>query len=178
MSPEDYRTMKALCYALPQLVAAIEQARMTMRKLRHLLFGAKTEQTDRVCPPAAPPPPPLIPPPPKPKRKGHGRIKAADYTGARWEQVPHPNLKPGCRCPACAQGTVTVMTRLKTWLQEKIAGKHVEPNSGLGQAIGDLLAIATHPAEVTACPSAWLPWNYPQAEIPAALHRDPPGHPG
>ena len=42
----------------------------------------------------------------------------------------------------------------------------------------DLLAIATHPEEVTVCTSAWLPWHYPQSEIPAALHRDPPGHPG
>ena len=41
-----------------------------------------------------------------------------------------------------------------------------------------LLAIATHPEEVTVCTSAWLPWHYPQSEIPAALHRDPPGHPG
>ena len=43
--------MEAMCYALPQIVASIEQARMTTRKLRHPLFGAKTEQTDRVCPP-------------------------------------------------------------------------------------------------------------------------------
>ena len=41
-----------------------------------------------------------------------------------------------------------------------------------------LLAIATHPEEVKACPSAWLPWKYPPKEIPVALHRDPHGHPG
>jgi len=40
-----------------------------------------------------------------------------------------------------------------------------------------LLAIATHPAEVQAHPSAWLPWNYLQPD-PAALHHDPPAHPG
>ena len=64
-----------------------------MRKLRHLLFGPKTEQTDRVCPPAVRRP--GGPQRPKPKRKGHGRTKANDYTGARWVQVPHPALKAG-----------------------------------------------------------------------------------
>ena len=104
LSPEDYRLIEAMSYALPQIVESIEQERMTMRKLRHLLFGAKTEQTDRVCPPASAPS--LIPPVPKPKREGHGRIKAADYTGARWVEVPHPALQPGGLCPLCAQGAV------------------------------------------------------------------------
>jgi len=40
-----------------------------------------------------------------------------------------------------------------------------------------LLAITTHPKEVKACPSAWLPWNYPQAATSAALVHDPPGSP-
>jgi len=104
VSPEDYRVIEAMSYALPQIVESIEQERMTMRKLRHLLFGAKTEQTDRVCPPASPPP--LISPLPKPRRQGHGHIKAADYTGAHWVHVAHPNLQPGQACPLCAKGTV------------------------------------------------------------------------
>lgn len=104
VSPEDYRLIEAMSYALPQIVESIEQERMTMRKLRHLLFGAKTEQTDRVCPPTSPPA--LLPPVPKSKRQGHGRIKATDYTGARWVEVPHPALKPGCLCPLCAKGAV------------------------------------------------------------------------
>ena len=76
VSAEDYRLIEAMSCALPQIVASIEQERMTMRKLRHLLFGAKTEQTDRVCPPAAPPA--LIPPVPKPQHQGHGRIKSTE----------------------------------------------------------------------------------------------------
>jgi transposase len=104
VSPEDYGLIEAMSYALPQIVASIEQERMTMRKLRHLLFGAKTEQTDRVCPSASSPS--LIFPVPKSKRQGHGRLKATDYTGARWVEVPHPALKPGCLCPLCAKGAV------------------------------------------------------------------------
>ena len=104
VSAEDYGKIEALCAALPKLVQMIEQEHMTMRKLRHLLFGAKTEQTERVCPPASPAEPTR--PPPKPRCKGHGRLKAKDYTGARWVEVPHPTLHAGCRCPLCAQGAV------------------------------------------------------------------------
>lgn len=104
VSPEDYGKVAAMCEALPKLVAMIEQEHMTMRKLRHLLFGDKTERTDRVCPPAASPS--LIPPIPKPKRPGHGRIKARDYTGADWVHVAHPHLQAGQPCPLCPRGTL------------------------------------------------------------------------
>jgi transposase len=102
VSPEDYRRIEAMSHVLPQIVASIEQERMTMRKLRHLLFGAKTEQTERVCPSASAPGPQT----PKPKRQGHGRRKAKDYAGARWVEVPHPTLKSGDPCPLCGQGAV------------------------------------------------------------------------
>ena len=157
-------------------------------------------------------------------------------------------LNPESRLVHHQTHSQSVMERLKEWLEEKIRGKHVEPNSGLGQAIGYLLkhwepltlflrqagapldnnaceralkmailhrknslsyktvngarvgdlfmslintcrlnrvnpfayllAIATNAADVTARPSAWLPWNYPQSEIPAAPHHDPAAHPG
>jgi hypothetical protein len=156
-------------------------------------------------------------------------------------------LKPEPRLAHHQTHSQPVMARLKAWLREKIVGKHVEPNSGLGQAMGYmlkhwepltlflrqagapldnnrceqalkmailhrknslsyktlngaqtgdlfmslihtcrlnrinpfayLLAIATHAKEVKARPSAWLPWNYPQTEIPTELDHDPPGCP-
>jgi transposase len=42
----------------------------------------------------------------RPKRKGHGRTKATDYTGADWVQVAHSVLKAGMGCPRCSQGSV------------------------------------------------------------------------
>jgi hypothetical protein len=42
--------------------------------------------------------------PPRPKRKGHGRRSAAEYTGAEKNKVPHESLKPGDDCPECLQG--------------------------------------------------------------------------
>jgi transposase len=104
VGPEDYQLIEGMSYALPELMTLIEQDPMTLRKLRHLLFGPKTEKTSRVCPASAPPAPGLQGPRPKPK--GHGRTKAQDYTGARWVQIPHPQLKPGDPCPQCSKGAV------------------------------------------------------------------------
>ena len=101
-TPEDYRKIEGMSYALPEIIALIEQDPMTLRKLRHLLFGAKTEKTGQVCPPATPAAPAVA----KPKRKGHGRTKAKEYTGARWARVPHPHIKAGQVCPLCSQGGV------------------------------------------------------------------------
>lgn len=49
-SPEDYRRIEALC----QLALTIGKDNLS--KLRHLLFGRKTETTDRVCAVAEPAP--------------------------------------------------------------------------------------------------------------------------
>ena len=99
VSPEDYRHIEGLC----QLALTIGQDNLS--KLRHLLFGRKTETTERVC--AVPPPEPA----PKPPPKGHGRCAARQYTGARWHQVSHPSLRPGQRCPQCQKGALRLQRR-------------------------------------------------------------------
>jgi transposase len=45
-------------------------------------------------------------PPAKGKRKGHGRVPAADYLAAEHVAVPHPSLRPGDPCPRCERGNV------------------------------------------------------------------------
>ena len=104
VSPPDYRIIEGISHALPEILTLIEQGPMTMRKLRHLLFGPKTEKTHRVCPASGSPSPGSDSP--RPKRQGHGRTKATDYTGARWVQVSHPQVKPGDRCPHCPKGAL------------------------------------------------------------------------
>lgn len=107
VNAEDYRLIEGMSHALPELLARIEQdPALTLRKLRHLLFGPKTEKTEKVCPPAAPPA--AARPGPKPKRQGHGRTRAKDYTGARWVRVPHPERQAGDPCPQCPQGRLRV----------------------------------------------------------------------
>lgn len=46
------------------------------------------------------------------RRKGHGRIPAAAYTGCRRMIITHPPFGPGDACPDCQDGT---LYRLKQW---------------------------------------------------------------
>ncbi len=105
VGPDDYRQIEGMMTALAAALSVLEQDPAALRKLQHLLFGPKSERTDRVCPPTVPSPASASPPP-KPRRKGHGRVKAKDYTGARWVRVGHPGFKPGQRCPDCGQGAL------------------------------------------------------------------------
>jgi transposase len=50
-------------------------------------------------------------PPAKPKRKGHGRVAAADYLAAEHIPVPHESLQPGDPCPRCERGNVYELKR-------------------------------------------------------------------
>lgn len=104
-SPEDYQQIESLC----QL--AITIGKDNLSKLQHLLFGRKTETTEKVCPggEAAPKPPPS--PPPKALPKGHGRCGADQYTGARWIDVSHPTLRKGQCCPHCGKGSLRTQRR-------------------------------------------------------------------
>src|SRR5262249_5753227 len=99
----------------------------SLRRLRQLLFGGRTETADAVLGPRTDRPQVTTPndaapgtesaaggATPKasstaatePAQQGHGRNGADAYRGAERVNVPHPPLKPGDACPACGQGTV------------------------------------------------------------------------
>ena len=44
----------------------------------------------------------------KPKRKGHGRNGAKDYTGAEKEKIDHASLKAKDNCPECLKGKLYI----------------------------------------------------------------------
>ena len=44
----------------------------------------------------------------KPKRKGHGRKGAKDYTGAEKEKIDHASLKAKDNCPECLKGKLYI----------------------------------------------------------------------
>ena len=66
VGPEDFRRIETFC----ELAATLGKDNLS--KLRHLLFGRKTETTDRVCAAVTSAPEPA----PKPPPKGHGRCGA------------------------------------------------------------------------------------------------------
>ncbi len=125
---DDYATLHSLIESYVDLYFAVGDKATTIARLRKLLFGAKTEKTAAVIQQSPPAPSlgaaelessaaattaatdaasadtALEASPPKPA--GHGRLAAADYTGAEQIAVPHESLKPGDPCPDCGKGTV------------------------------------------------------------------------
>src|SRR5271169_2489640 len=51
------------------------------------------------------------PPPKKDKRKGHGRVAAADYRAAQHIPVSHDSLRPGDPCQRCQRGKLYDLKR-------------------------------------------------------------------
>ena len=97
---------------LQWLMGVIEAKDTTIGRLARMIFGAKTEKTGQLFP--QPPPtgyPSAAAAAPPPQRKGHGRTAAADYPGAKPVPVPHPQLRPGDRCPDCKQGKLYLLKR-------------------------------------------------------------------
>jgi transposase len=110
---ETYQLIEKLLRTLQWVMGLIEAKQTTIGRLQRLLFGAKTEKTSQVFPRPSPAAnlPAAVAAAPAPKRKGHGRTAAANYTGAQQVRVPHPHLHPGDRCPDCKQGKLYLLKR-------------------------------------------------------------------
>ena len=110
LSAEDAATLTATFTTFAFLQQELKAKGATIKRLRQILFGSKTETTAQVLGEAgsegaeehskekkagA-----------KAKQPGHGRNGAAAYTGATRVAVPHPTLKPGDICACCDKGRV------------------------------------------------------------------------
>src|SRR5262249_47129488 len=103
----------------------VDDKNTTIRKLRQLFFGKRTEKTEAVLGragdqpavsqvTAAPAeltsapenPEPSPPTDPAANGQGHGRHAAAAYRGAERIEVRYAALAAGDPCPSCGQGTV------------------------------------------------------------------------
>ncbi|MCU0522878.1 MAG: IS66 family transposase [Anaerolineae bacterium] len=125
LSAEEHEILKSAVDTLAEVTAELERKGVSIRRLRHLLFGASTERTATVLGEdaredgeasaeggaedgteensavaseghsAG-----------KTKRKGHGRNGADAYHGAERVKVRHDSLHHGDRCPQCQRGNV------------------------------------------------------------------------
>lgn len=132
---EDYAILKAVAESYAYLTDLVGDKQTSIRRLRKLLFGAKTEKTAVVLGQAKAPPSPVSPTEAVPDAstppnaatvaetaasdaaddeataQGHGRNGAAAYTGAESIEVPHESLRAGDPCPQCDEGIVYETTR-------------------------------------------------------------------
>jgi transposase len=116
LSQAEYDKLHAAMETLIYLTQELEKKRVSVERLKQLLFGATTEKTQKVMEK-------ILDEADKEsnsgddeaegkdtgarrKAKGHGRNGAAAYTGADKVCVPHESLKGGDACPNCQKGTV------------------------------------------------------------------------
>jgi len=127
LDAKDSALIRAVFQSYVYVADLVEDKNTSIRRLRQLFFGARTEKTDAVVgrktdklaatpqsgtaaetelaagKPAASKPDEADM---KPALQGHGRNGADAYGGAERIEVPHPSLSGGDACPACGQGTV------------------------------------------------------------------------
>lgn len=99
LSDADCEQLKSLIDLLRFLGTHYQTAKISMQRVLKMVFGSRTEKTDKVLKrktsdPAAE----------KPKRKGHGRLGANQYPGAERIHIAHELLRPGQKCPDCRKG--------------------------------------------------------------------------
>ena len=102
----EYATIRAIVDTFAHVVQLLEQRTTTIRRLRQLVFGARTEKTNdvlrRVGASQTPGARTRAPSP----RPGHGRHGATAVVGAQTVPVSHASLHQGDHCPACEHGRV------------------------------------------------------------------------
>ena len=124
LDEEDAALIRAVFESYAYVTELVEDRDTTIRRLRQLFFGSRSEKTEDVVGSKAgksEPRPPADATSETPAAageavpdgseaaaatKGHGRNGAEAYQGAVRVDVPHPTLHPGDACPACGEGTV------------------------------------------------------------------------
>jgi transposase len=118
----DYDMTAVMAESYFYLVEQIRLQCASLRRLRQMLFGARTEKTSTVLgtaatPASTPPPAPPADTSPSAPPSGHGRRAADAYGGATRVAVPHPSLHAGDPCPECQHGTLYRTSRPKVLLR-------------------------------------------------------------
>src|SRR3954465_10513735 len=121
LDEKEAALVRAVFESYAYVADLVEDKNTSIRRLRRLFFGARTEKTEAVVgqkPEAAVPRDAVVDAgfaagegnpdesDAAAASKGHGRNGAEAYRGAARIDVPHPSLTAGDACPACSQGTV------------------------------------------------------------------------
>jgi len=126
LDAQDAGLIRAVFQSYAYVAGLVEDKNTSIRRLRQLFFGARTEKTEAVVGRRADEPVTTGPggtaaaevaageadadaapdADPEPAAPGHGRNGADAYRGAERIELPHPSLSAGDPCPACGAGIV------------------------------------------------------------------------
>ena len=111
LDAQDLEQLRLTVEGFIELLRLLEDKRMSIQRLRQMLFGARTENSRHVLTnecddPSSASASNVRGKGKKRPPKGHGRRPAEDYTGATTLAIAHPTLQPGSGCPHCEKGKV------------------------------------------------------------------------
>lgn len=107
LAPATYQLVESLLRTLQWILGVLEAQKVTLARLRRMIFGEKTEKTGKILPQASTVE--VHSGSPQVKPKGHGRKGARDYPGAKRLPVPHPTLRVGQICPQCLKAKLYLL---------------------------------------------------------------------
>lgn len=109
LQESDYAKIKSLVDTVVLQYWAMQGRDISMKRVLRMMFGACTEKTRNLLKRTGKKKGREARK--KGKRKGHGRRPSSAYWGADREQVAHPELKAGDRCPECSQSNLYAPAR-------------------------------------------------------------------
>ena len=98
----DYQLLENILKSWSWVSITLEKSKVSIKELKKLLFGAKTEKTGKVFKKS--PEARELTKKPKKKNNGHGRNSADAYKGAEKVCICCSELKIGDLCPKCGKG--------------------------------------------------------------------------
>lgn len=124
LSADEHAKLKAALETLLYLTSELDKKRVSIQRLKAMLFGASSEKTSgprlrdllkqidssqtsddaATTTPSGPEQRAETSSSSREKAAGHGRHKASDYQGGTHTHVRHPELKAKDPCPTCHQG--------------------------------------------------------------------------
>ena len=122
LNEEDAALVRAVFASYAYVTDLVEDKNTTIRRLRQLFFGSRSEKTEDLAGSKPGKPGPSADArnttpsssgaasregsQPTSPSKGHGRNGAKAFPGATHVTVSHPTLQPGDACPTCGKGMV------------------------------------------------------------------------
>ncbi|MGH8846487.1 MAG: IS66 family transposase [Polaromonas sp.] len=118
---DEYALLEKVLETFVYVMLALQNAKTSLKRFRHMLFGKKTESKKNLfghgaasgaasaLEGAASAGVPALGEPADggdKKKKGHGRNGASKYSAANIVRCEHDGLKPGDACPVCHEGKV------------------------------------------------------------------------
>jgi hypothetical protein len=137
LEQRDTQLLERLLRTFLSLLSVLQQKNASIKKLKRMIFGPRSEKRKASSPQTGGPSVPTSPgqaemapdqssttesresstsPPSnqKPKKPGHGRKKAADYTGAKVLRLHHTSLQSGDQCPLGCGGRLHELKQPQT----------------------------------------------------------------